>query len=149
MTSVPVTSPYWAEPAGAVPGVPRVGCDLQQVAPVARALAQHGQRYLRTLFAAEEIADLTAPPAAESVAGRFAAKEAVLKVLRPGAHDAVAWPHILIRSNAHGAPHVELQGTAARLAREAGLGSWSVSVSHDGGFAMAVAVALATHPSRP
>lgn len=146
MTSAPVTVTRGTEAGDGVVGVPCVGCDLQEVAPVAEALAQRGQRYLRALFAPEEIADLTRPDgrplAAESVAGRFAAKEAVLKVLRPSADDAVAWPQIMIRADAHGAPRVELRGTAARLARGAGLGAWSVSTSHDGGFAMAVALAI-------
>ncbi|MBX7556490.1 hypothetical protein K1Y78_53650 [Streptomyces sp. tea 10] len=71
----------------------------------------------------------------------------MLKVLRPSADDAVAWPQIMIRSDAHGAPRVELRGTAARLARGAGLGAWSVSTSHDGGFAMAVALAI--HSPQP
>lgn len=125
---------------------PRVGCDLQGVAPVAEALAQRGGRYLRAVFAPEEIAELTGSselPAAESVAGRFAAKEAVLKVLRPGVEDAVAWPQIMIRTGPGGVPEVRLRGTAARLAERGGVGSWSVSTSHDAGFAMAVACATA------
>ncbi|RLY91587.1 holo-ACP synthase [Kocuria tytonicola] len=123
----------------------RVGCDLQAVAPVAQALAHRGRRYLRAVCAPEEVQDLTGGgagmPAPESVAGRFAAKEAVLKVLRPEPDDAVPWPHILIRSGPGGEPRVQLRGTAQRLARQAGLEGWSVSISHDGPFAMAVAVA--------
>lgn len=123
----------------------RVGCDLQAVAPVAEALAHRGRRYLRAVCAPEEVQDLTGGgtglPAPESVAGRFAAKEAVLKILRPRREDAVPWPHILIRPGAGGEPRVQLRGTARRLARQAGLEGWSVSTSHDGPFAMAVAVA--------
>ncbi|CAL8896344.1 holo-ACP synthase [Kocuria varians] len=129
-------------------GAPRVGCDLQGVAPVAESLARRGERYLRAVLAPEEIAELTRPgaaaPSAESVAGRFAAKEAVLKVLRPAPEDAVPWPHVMVRTDARGAPHVQLRGQAARLAREAGLRHWSVSTSHDGGFALAVALATAS-----
>lgn len=124
----------------------RVGCDLQAVAPVAEALAQRGERYLRAVFSPEEIADLTAggvgTASVESVAGRFAAKEAVVKVLRPAREDAVPWPHVTIRSGDGGAPRVALEGEARRLARRAGLADWSVSTSHDGPFAMAVAVAV-------
>lgn len=127
---------------------PRVGCDLQGVAPVAESIARQGERYLRAVLAPEEIAELTrsgaAKPSAESVAGRFAAKEAVLKVLRPSQEDAVPWPEIVLRTDAHGAPGVQLRGTAARLAGEAGLGGWSISTSHDGGFALAVALATAS-----
>ncbi|ASE11875.1 MULTISPECIES: holo-ACP synthase [Kocuria] len=125
---------------------PRVGCDLQAVAPVAEAIAHRGERYLRAVLAPEEVSALTAgggAPSAESVAGRFAAKEAVLKVLRPGTRDAVAWPQIVIRSDAHGVPAVQLRGEAALLADRAGLRHWSLSTSHDGGFAMAVACATA------
>ena len=129
----------------------RVGCDLQAVAPVAQALAHRGRRYLRAVCAPEEVQDLTgggaAMPAPESLAGRFAAKEAVLKILAPGREDAVPWPHILIRPGAGGEPRVQLRGAAQRLAREAGLQGWSISTSHDGPFAMAVAVAVECSPS--
>ena len=125
---------------------PRVGCDLQALTPVAEALERSGERYLRAVFDPAEIADLTrggeCAPSAESVAGRFAAKEAVMKVLRPGGEDAVPWPHIMIRSGTHGEPAVQLRDSARQLARRGGLGQWSVTTSHDGGFAMAVALAV-------
>lgn len=133
-------------------GAPRTGCDLQAVAPVAESLERRGERYLRAVFSPEEVADLTRggerAPSAESVAGRFAAKEAVMKVLRPGGDDAVPWPHIMIRPGAHGEPAVQLRDAARLLAHRRGLREWSVTTSHDGGFAMAVALAVCS-PGAP
>ncbi|MDO4919822.1 holo-ACP synthase [Kocuria sp.] len=127
---------------------PRMGCDLQAVAPVAEALDARGARYLAAVFAPEEVAELTRSgqraASAESVAGRFAAKEAVMKALAPGRDDAVPWPHIVIRAGSHGEPRVQLRDAARRLARRRGVEQWSVSTSHDGGFAMAVALAQCT-----
>lgn len=128
---------------------PVVGCDLQEIAPVAEAMRRHGARYLRAVLAAEELAHLSAggPPEPASVAGRFAAKEAIFKTLRPDSDDAVSWPSIVIRTDASGAPHVHLTGQAALLSARRGIHAWSVSTSHDGGYAMACVTAL--EPVKP
>lgn len=134
-------------PLRAEPDAPeiRIGCDLQQVAEVERALAEFGERYLRRVYTDGERADVAGPDSARRLAARFAAKEAVLKVLRPAPTDAVPWTDIDIRSTSRG-PRVTLRGDAARLAADAGLGPLDVSLSHDGPLALAVAAASAPHP---
>jgi len=128
---------------------PRVGCDIQSIAPVAESMARLGERYLRAVFGTAEFAHLaedsklTSP---ESVAARFAAKEAVLKVLAPAATDAVPWPSIAMHTGADGAPRLSLTDSAAALATRRGLGDWAVSMSHDGDYALAVAFALSCPP---
>lgn len=124
--------------------LPSVGCDIQAVPPVRESMARMGERYVRAVLAPGELAELRARSSAvppESVAARFAAKEAVLKTLRPSAHDAVAWPHIAVHTEANGAPQLTLTGGAAALAARRNITAWSVSLSHDGDYAMAVTLA--------
>lgn len=75
----------------------------------------------------------------DSLAARFAAKEAVAKVL--GAPPGLSWQEAEIRRGAFGKPELVLSGRAAQLAREMGITSLHVSLSHDAGIATAVVVA--------
>ncbi len=77
----------------------------------------------------------------ESLSGIFAAKEAVSKVLGTGIGK-VSWQDIEIIHAPSGEPLVHLHGEASQVARERGLRHWSVSITHDGGLAAAVAVAI-------
>lgn len=119
----------------------RVGVDLASVPDVRTALERHGERYLRRLFTLEEQADAAGDP--RRLAARFAAKEAVLKVLRPG-DDAVPWNHIGLRRQPAGWTELELTGRAAARADAAGLRDWAVSITHEGDLACAVVVATTT-----
>ncbi len=77
----------------------------------------------------------------ESLSGIFAAKEAVSKVLGTGIGK-VSWQDIEVIHAPSGEPLVHLHGEASQVARERGLRHWSVSITHDGGLAAAVAVAI-------
>ena len=77
----------------------------------------------------------------EALSGLFAAKEAVSKVLGTGIGK-VAWQDIEILHEWTGEPIVHLHGMAALVAEKKGLEEWSVSITHEGGFAAAVAVAI-------
>lgn len=128
-------------PPPPVPPVCRVGVDLAAVDEVAGSIATHGQRYLRRLFTEHEVASCTGPdgPVAESLAARFAAKEAALKVLRPT--DArPEWRDIEVRRAESGACDLVLHGSAAALAAAQGIDGLSVSLSHEAGTAVAVVV---------
>ena len=119
------------------------GIDIVEVARIRRLIRDRGDAFLLRWFTTDEIEYCGRKAMPERhFAARFAAKEAVLKILAPGREDAVPWPHILIRPGAGGEPRVQLRGAAQRLAREAGLQGWSISTSHDGPFAMAVVVAV-------
>jgi holo-[acyl-carrier protein] synthase len=76
-----------------------------------------------------------------SLAGRFAAKEAVSKALGTGI-GRVNWRHIEIQRGPAGEPVLQLHGYARELAQRLGLHTWSVSISHGRDHAVAVAVAL-------
>ena len=125
----------------------RTGCDLQPVADVADAVRAFGPRYLDRVYTPREQEDCRrggAAPLAASLAARFAAKEAVLKLI--GEPDGVDL-RCVETCTRHGRPVVRLSGRAADLAAAAGLGDIDVSLSHAAGLAMAVAVATA--PAAP
>ncbi len=75
---------------------------------------------------------------AERLAARFAAKEAVAKAL--GAPTGLRWQDAEIETSEDGAPHLVLHGSVAAAAAQRGATSWHVSLSHDGGMAMAVVI---------
>ena len=75
----------------------------------------------------------------ESLAARFAAKEALAKAL--GAPGDLHWHDAEVTVGEHGRPHLEVRGTVAGRAAQLGVSSWHVSLSHDGGIASAVVVA--------
>lgn len=120
----------------------RVGVDLVEVSTVAESLDAHGEHYLRRLYTDREQADCTTERGVdpERLAARFAAKEATLKVLRL-AGEGVSLTDIELRREPGGWVELELTGRPAELAREAGLEGFAVSVSHEGGHAVAVVTA--------
>jgi len=120
--------------------LPRIGSDLVTVSDVARSIDVFGDRYLRRVFTPLELAQSRSVP--ERLAGRFAGKEAVTKVLRPARTTPVAFHDIEIVSGPSGAPVVRLRGRARSEAADQGIGRIAVSFSHDNGFAFATAVTL-------
>lgn len=125
----------------------RVGIDTVEVAGVEASMAAFGARFERRLFTAHEREAAGRVPArrAERLAARFAAKEAVIKALDLG-EAGIGWRDIELCSAADGAPTLQLHGAVAARAAAAGLHEFAVSLSHDGGQACAVVVALCTTP---
>lgn len=119
----------------------RVGIDLVAVDSVEHAMAEH-EHYLTRVYTERELADCATPGgiAAERLAARFAAKEAALKVLRPS-EQGVPWTAIEVRRDPGGWVGLELSGTAAELAANAGVEDLTLSITHENGFAAAVVVA--------
>jgi holo-[acyl-carrier protein] synthase len=75
----------------------------------------------------------------ESLAARFAAKEALAKSL--GAGGGMAWTDAEVITDARGAPALEIRGSVAERATALGVTRWHLSLSHDGGIAAATVVA--------
>ncbi|MEA2403456.1 MAG: holo-[acyl-carrier protein] synthase [Thermoleophilaceae bacterium] len=121
----------------------RVGIDLVAVASVEEAIEAHGDHYLTRIYTEHELADCRVDGTvdAERLAGRFAAKEAAMKTLRPGEEAVVPWSSIAVHRRASGWVELELSGPAADLAEQAGIADMSVSLTHERGFAAAVVVA--------
>jgi holo-[acyl-carrier protein] synthase len=120
----------------------RVGIDLVSVDSVRESIETHGERYLERIYSDREVSDCrtagTVDP--ERLAGRFAAKEATIKVLRPG-DDPVPWREIEVQRDASGWVELRLTGRAARLASDAGIEDLTLSLTHERGLASAVVIA--------
>lgn len=121
----------------------RVGLDSVAVAEVEAALHAFGPRYLGRVFTDDEAAYALAAPAcaAERLAARFAAKEAVIKALDL-AEAGVAWRDIGVARGPTGAPGLVLQGRAAEALARLGPCDTALSLSHDPLHACAVVVVL-------
>lgn len=119
-----------------------IGIDIQPVSEVEESIREFGPRYTRRLFTDHEIESCgeRAPTAAIGLAARFAAKEAVIKVLSVG-ETAPNWKSIEVRREESGRPHIVLSGEAADLAHRQGVSNLSLSISHAGGLATAAVVA--------
>ena len=115
----------------------RVGTDLTVVARIEHLIAAVGEPFLARGWTAGERAACAGR--AESLAARWAAKEATLKALGVGI-DAVPMTDIEVRDTADG-PQLALTGAAAARAAGLGLTEWAVSLAHDGGMALAFVVA--------
>jgi holo-[acyl-carrier protein] synthase len=101
------------------------------------------QRYVFAPAERAEAASLGPDRAGEFLAGRFAAKEAVLKVLGHGLFEGVAPCDIAVLREAGGAPAVVLRGSALRAARHRGIAHVCVSITHKNGLVAAVATGWA------
>lgn len=120
------------------------GLDIVEVAHFAKLCTDPaGGDMLARYFTLAEL-DLvgSGPNRAQRLAGRFAAKEAVLKAMGTGWTQGIAWTDVEIQALATGAPTVALYARAAELAAERGIVSWLVSISHLTTFAVASAIAI-------
>ena len=84
-------------------------------------------------------ADAEAGLPAQSLAGRFAAKEALAKAL--GAPPGLRWTDAVVTTTEHGRPEWAVTGTVARRCAQTGATDLHLSISHDGGLATAFVVA--------
>jgi holo-[acyl-carrier protein] synthase len=125
----------------------RLGCDVHPIAELAESVELFGERYLARVFTPLEREQCEGPAVLERLAGRYAVKEAVLKVLQVPSTAVVPWLSIEVRTAGNGVPHVVLSGAAADLAGRQGIARIDISMSHDAGIAMAVAAAIPTHGS--
>ncbi|MER7764972.1 4'-phosphopantetheinyl transferase superfamily protein [Streptomyces sp. NPDC097619] len=119
----------------------RIGVDVVAVAELDRL---HARRWFREhSYAREELALARRLPAArarEFLAGRYAAKEAVLKVLGTGLGKGIGPAEICVLDGSGDAPVVHLHGAAARRAAAVGVAGVEVSITHQDGCVIAVAV---------
>jgi holo-[acyl-carrier protein] synthase len=118
-----------------------LGVDICEIARMERALARHPTLRER-VFTAEERAycDSRARPA-ESYAGRFAAREAVIKAL--GGYRGRGWQEISVTRSPSGAPAIRLEGNAKARADLLGISEVLVSFAHERSSAVAFAIAVA------
>jgi holo-[acyl-carrier protein] synthase len=120
------------------------GIDLVDCPRIEQMVQRHGERFISRVFTAAERAYAGANKnEIEKLAGRFAAKEAILKLMGTGWRGKIAWTDIEIINNAAGQPQVSLGGEVKKIADGLGIEHISVSITHTANFAIASAVALA------
>ena len=117
------------------------GVDLIEVERVQQSLDRFGNRFLNRVFTEQE--RLYCNGRAQSLAARFAVKEAVGKALGTGIGD-ISWREIEIYNEENGRPILILHGAAQEIARKQRLESWTVSLSHTKIHAIGMAVAMRT-----
>jgi holo-[acyl-carrier protein] synthase len=114
------------------------GVDLIEIERIANSIERYGVRFLHRVYTDHEIAYCSLKrPSAESFAVRFAAKEAGAKALGTGISRGVTWNEFEVGREPGGRPVLELHGRAELLARELGVRTISLSITHTGSLAMA------------
>lgn len=137
------------------------GVDLVSVDRIRKIVERHGKRGLRRLWSSEEIEDLIGeavmasddsnlidltPGQIASLAARFASREATVKALGTGFSLGIRMRDIHVSRDPLGAPTLFLTGRAAERAQELGVASWTLSLTHEAGLALASVVMVAKDP---
>jgi len=126
----------------AVPdGTTELGIDIIRIDRIRAALAKFGDRFSNRVLTPAERAYVRGRP--ETMAGRWAAKEAVSKVLGLGVRG-IGWREIEIERLPTGQPAVRLHDRAAQRAEQLGMGRIAVSISHESDYAVAIAFGIRT-----
>ncbi len=133
-----------------------IGTDIIECPRIGKMIERHGEHFLRKVYTEREIRYCQARKhAIEHFAGRWAAKEAILKAMGTGRARGVAWTHIEVRNTREGQPKVMVSGEARTVTRERGINEILISISHCRTYATAYAMAVgprdrsATGPGAP
>jgi len=125
------------------------GIDMVACGRLRQAIGHHGERFLHRVFTEAELSySCSRKREIEHLAGRFAGKEAVLKVLGTGWSNGISWKDVEIRNEPSGRPRVVLSGRCRQLAEAQGLGEILVSITHVETHAIASAIGLAASGDR-
>ena len=120
------------------------GIDMVDCVRLEQVIRRHGDRFLKRVFTAAELDYcLGRKREIEHLAGRFAAKEAVLKVLGTGWTNGISWTDIEVINESSGRPRVHLTGRCRQIADELGLTDIQISISHIATHAIASAIGVA------
>jgi holo-[acyl-carrier protein] synthase len=118
------------------------GIDIVECLRIAQMIERHGELFITRVYTDHEIEYCSARKAAtQHYAGRWAAKEAVLKALGTGWRRGISWRDIEIRNDKNGAPTVQLRGGARDVMAAAHIRHLHVTISHCRSFAVAYVVA--------
>ena len=118
------------------------GIDIVEVLRIAQMIERHGELFIRRVYTDHEIAYCSTKKAAtQHYAGRWAAKEAVLKALGTGWVRGISWRDVEVRHKPGGAPTVALRGGAKEVLERSGITHMHISISHCRSHAIAYAIA--------
>ncbi len=133
-------------PPGIVPaGTTELGIDIIKVDRIRQTLARFGTRFTQRVLTEAERRYVRDRP--ETFAGRWAAKEAVSKVLGLGVRG-IGWKDIEVERLPTGQPAVRLHGRAAQRAGQLGMGRIALSITHESEYAVAIAFGIRTAGGR-
>jgi holo-[acyl-carrier protein] synthase len=132
-------------PLSPPPGTTELGIDIIKVARIEHTLGRFGRRFSRRVLTPAEDRYVRDRP--ETFAGRWAAKEAVSKVLGLGVRG-IGWTEIEIERLPTGQPNVRLHRRAAQRAEQLGMSRIAVSISHEAEYAVAIAFGVRTAGGR-
>jgi holo-[acyl-carrier protein] synthase len=119
------------------------GIDLVDITEIRHWIEDPRDPLVQRCFIQEELDEVgNGPDRVERLAGRFAAKEAVLKALGTGFGAGVAFSDVIIHRPTGAPPQVRLTGGAAKAAINLGITEWRLSISHTGIMAMASAIGI-------
>jgi holo-[acyl-carrier protein] synthase len=119
------------------------GIDIIECSRIAAVYERHGDRLLDRLLTPAEREYVTRRRSIiQHLAGRFAAKEAILKVLGTGWRGAIAWRDMEILNESSGEPHVRLTGECANVAKGKRITRVLVSITHTPAYAAASAIGV-------
>ena len=127
------------------PGTTELGIDIIKVERIRLTLERYGSRFSQRVLTPAEQRYVRDRPA--TFAGRWAAKEAVSKVLGLGVRG-IGWRDIEIERLPTGQPAVRLHGRAAGRAEQLGMGRIAVSISHESDYAVAIAYGIRSSGGR-
>lgn len=120
-----------------------IGTDIIECPRIGRMIEQHGELFLRRVYTEREIRYCQARKhAIEHFAGRWAAKEAILKAIGTGWSQGIGWTDLEVRNVAGGQPRVLVGGGAKEITRERGILDILISISHCRTYATAYAMAM-------
>lgn len=121
-----------------------LGTDIVEVVRIGQMIERHGEVFLNRVFTDDEIRYCQRRKQyTQHFAGRWAAKEAVMKTLGTGFSRGVGWRDIEVCNGRSGRPSIVLRGGAREIASQLGIGDVLISISHCRAYATAAAVALA------
>ena len=131
---------------GSVPqGTTELGIDIIKVERIRDSIERFGERFSRRVLTPAEQRYVRMRP--ETFAGRWAAKEAVSKVLGLGVRG-IGWKDIEVERLPTGQPSVRLHGRAAARAEQLGMERIALSISHEADYAVAIAFGVRTAGGR-
>jgi holo-[acyl-carrier protein] synthase len=127
-----------------------IGTDIVECLRIGRMIEQHGELFLTRVYTPREIRYCQARKnATEHFAGRWAAKEAVLKCLGTGWAKGICWTDMEIRNDSGGAPKLHLGGAAKDRAKTMYITDVLITISHCRAYATACAIAVNSAPPGP
>jgi holo-[acyl-carrier protein] synthase len=124
-----------------------LGTDIVEIVRIGEMIERHGELFLQRVYTEDEIKYCQRhKEALQHYAGRWAAKEAVMKTLGTGFTKGVGWKDIRVGKTKMGKPIIELVGGAKRVAELLGIDEVLITISHCRAYATATAVALQRAP---